>query len=600
MEKNRVSTAQMVCFTESELEEVKVVRADTSDQGSVLTLNRDYMKPVREYMESREAGRNGIIFMCPGLNKTQAAFLSAQAYMVIENADAQAEDSFEEMDSLEDDTELEDFFRDIGADDEDENIPADAKRDLLVIEYGAMFEQADNPNGDMVNMQKQQILRELTGKYDNALLVCSGNVDVDHFLYVYRTIPVQNKAICFWGKMDDFLLKRVTFELRTKPNQFVKLQNPTKQEYLEMLQQYLEKNGYPADKNAEALLQMLMDYRKDLFTEQDIYDHVGKRIRQKNADSGKLDLSDFAFTYSGKKEKPAIEQLEELIGLDAVKEQVKRAVVSQVLSDRSGFPVYGHMIFAGRPGTAKTTCARLYNNILAEQNISNGCFIEAGRADLIGSFLGETAPKIRKLFERADGGMIFIDEAGFLRKGYGREDMYVREAVTELVRNLENNPQTRVVFATYPEYAKEVLESDPGFSSRLKVLQFPSYSEEELLQILFKMTEDRRAVIEDSQKEAVGEAVLDYLRPMMDHSTFGNGREVRKILETALEEYGLEFFFGKKGKQPGRNKRIVLTAEHFKKAIAHIQSSRDALEDKQEKQRPIGFALPVVKEGMRV
>lgn len=586
MEKSKVSTAQMISFTESELEEVKIVRADTSNHGSSLTLNREYMKPVRDYIESREAERNGIVFICPGLSKIQAEFLSAQAYMVIEGVEAN-----EEEDSTEDDIELDDFFETFGDD-----ITVDSNRDLLVIEYGELFERADNPNEEMVNMQKHQILWELAGAYKNVLLVCQGNVDVDHFLYVYRTIPVENKAICFWGKMDDFLLKRATFELKTNPNQLVKLQNPKKSEYLEMLQEYLERNGYPVDRNAEVLLQMLMDYRKDLFTEQDIYDHVGRRI-QRNANLRKLDLSDFAFTYSEKKEKPAIEQLEELIGLDLVKEQVKRAVVSQGLSECSGVPVYGHMIFVGRPGTAKTTCARLYNQILSEQNISNGRFIEAGRADLIGSFLGETAPKIRRLFERADGGMIFIDEAGFLRKGQGREDTYVREAVTELVRNLENNPQTKVVFATYPEYAKEVLEADPGLGSRLKVLQFPSYSEEELLQILFKMTEDRNAVIDKTQKKAVEEATLDYLRPMMDSDNFGNGREIRKLLETALEEYGLEFFFEKNGKQKERNKRIVLTAEHFKKAIVHIQSNKEVME---KKHRSIGFVLPVVKAGMRV
>ncbi len=607
MKEKMVSTAQNVILRESGLEEVKIVDAEASDGGAVYTLGREYMKPVREFVEGNKAEGNGVVFMCPKQNKKQAAFLASQAYMLMEKGGTLAEEDLDETD----DFEWDDYFStDDGDEEEDGEMPKNPQRDLLVIEYAALFEKAKDSGNEMVIMQKQQLFQKLSEKYQNALFICEGNLDIDHFLYIYRTIHMKNKAICFYGQIDEFLVKRVTFELKTNRKQLLTLKKPTNQEYLVMLQQYIEENGYPAKKIAAPLLKRLMNYRKDFFTEQDIYDHVGMALQQKKT-AGALDLSDFAFAFSEKKEKTAEEELEELIGLEGVKEQVKRTVVSQVISESSGIPVYGHMIFAGRPGTAKTTCARLYNSILAEHSLSNGRFIEAGRADIIGSYLGETAPKVKRLFERGDGGVIFIDEAGFLKRTEGREDLYVREAVTELVRNLENNPQTRVIFATYPEYAKDLLDADPGFASRLKVLQFPSYSKKELLEILYKMLKDRKAVIEESQKTAVEEEVLSYLGPMMDQDNFGNGREVRKLIETVLEEYGMDLFYGNSNKKflmeeseemtklPGKKGKIILTAEHFKRAAAHIKDSKEALEKEKKQHRPIGFAMPV-REGMKV
>ena len=156
-----------------------------------------------------------------------------------------------------------------------------------------------------------------------------------------------------------------------------------------------------------------------------------------------------------------------------------------------------------------------------------------------------------------------------------------------------------------------MLDADPGFASRLKVLQFPSYSKKELLEILYKMLKDRKAVIEESQKTAVEEEVLSYLGPMMDQDNFGNGREVRKLIETVLEEYGMDLFYGKSNKKffmeeseemtklPGKKGKIILTAEHFKRAAAHIKDSKEALEKEKKQHRPIGFAMPV-REGMKV
>lgn len=170
--------------------------------------------------------------------------------------------------------------------------------------------------------------------------------------------------------------------------------------------------------------------------------------------------------------------------------------------------------------------------------------------------------KIEKLFSKADGGVIFIDEAGFLND---KSDAFVCEAVIELVRYMEKNPQTVVIFATYSEEADKLLEVDPGFKSRIEeVVHFSDYSVEELYQILKKHAEDARVEL----SEEVKPVVCAYFRQRRKKKNFGNGREVRRMLEQAMEEYAVEcvdegVFFRK-------NEKVRLEKRHFEQAVKRI------------------------------
>ena len=123
------------------------------------------------------------------------------------------------------------------------------------------------------------------------------------------------------------------------------------------------------------------------------------------------------------------------------------------------------------------------------------------------------------------------------------------------------------------------------------------------MRILYKMAEDRKILIEPSQRKGVERAVRSYLRPMMDCDDFGNGREIRKIMETALEECGMMLLYRQSGQMApwevaGQlsglregNNGIVLTAEHFEKAAAHLNGSKASLGRWKKQCRQIGFAL---------
>ena len=153
MEENMVSTAQNVILRESGLEEVKIVDAEASDGGSIYTLGREYMKPVKEFVEGSKAEANGVVFMCPKLNKKQAAFLASQAYMLIEKGTFEAGEDGDASD----DFEWDDYFSTDDEDaEEDGEMPKNPQRDLLVIEYAALFEKSKDSSNELAIMQRQQ------------------------------------------------------------------------------------------------------------------------------------------------------------------------------------------------------------------------------------------------------------------------------------------------------------------------------------------------------------------------------------------------------------------------------------------------------------
>ena len=143
-----------------------------------------------------------------------------------------------------------------------------------------------------------------------------------------------------------------------------------------------------------------------------------------------------------------------------------------------------HMVFTGNPGTAKTTVARLFARIMKENNLlETGEFIEVGRADLVGKFVGWTASLIKKRFSEAKGGVLFIDEAYSLVDD--RSGSFGDEAINTIVQEMENNRENVIViFAGYPDRMKEFIDRNPGLSSRIAFhVSFPDYSTPELCDI---------------------------------------------------------------------------------------------------------------------
>lgn len=199
------------------------------------------------------------------------------------------------------------------------------------------------------------------------------------------------------------------------------------------------------------------------------------------------------------------------------------------------------MVFTGNPGTAKTSVARLFAEIMKDEKVlSTGSFVEVGRADLVGDHVGSTAPMVKGKFKEAQGGVLFIDEAYSLCDSY--ENGFGDEAINTLVQEMENHREdVLVIFAGYTDPMRQLLDRNPGMLSRIAFqVEFEDYSTDELCDITKLMVSQKRMKITDEAMNKLRHN-FDIVR---EESDYGNGRFVRKTLEEAemnLAERILQF-----------------------------------------------------------
>jgi probable Rubsico expression protein CbbX len=244
-----------------------------------------------------------------------------------------------------------------------------------------------------------------------------------------------------------------------------------------------------------------------------------------------------------------IAQLEEdLVGLAPVKARIKEIaalLLVQRLRKNLGLGMKSttvglHMSFTGSPGTGKTEVANRMADILFKLGyIRKGHLITVTRDDLVGQYIGHTAPKTKEVLKRAMGGVLFIDEAYYLYKPDNERD-YGAEAIEILLQVMENQRDDLVViFAGYKDRMDGFYESNPGLSSRVaNHIDFPDYTPEELIQIA-------RLILEEQQyrmNEEAEFALLEYIRKRKDLPLFANARTISNAIDTARMRHANRMF----------------------------------------------------------
>ncbi|HLL32496.1 MAG TPA: right-handed parallel beta-helix repeat-containing protein [Streptomyces sp.] len=239
--------------------------------------------------------------------------------------------------------------------------------------------------------------------------------------------------------------------------------------------------------------------------------------------------------------KDVLGELDALVGLESVKREV-RALTDMIEVGRrrqqaglKAASVKRHLVFTGSPGTGKTTVARLYGEILASLGVlEKGHLVEVSRVDLVGEHIGSTAIRTQEAFERARGGVLFIDEAYALSPEDAGRD-FGKEAIDTLVKLMEDHRDAVVVIvAGYTAEMERFLSVNPGVASRFsRTITFGDYGPEELLRIVEQQAEEH----EYRLAPGAAEALLKYFTAIPKGPTFGNGRTARQTFEAMVERH---------------------------------------------------------------
>jgi SpoVK/Ycf46/Vps4 family AAA+-type ATPase len=277
-----------------------------------------------------------------------------------------------------------------------------------------------------------------------------------------------------------------------------------------------------------------------------------------------------------------MEKLNALIGLKDIKRQVTNHAnyikFLQLRKDK-GYEekeaINVHSVFIGNPGTGKTTVATMMGMLYKKMGLlTKGHVHEVDRVDLVGEYIGQTAPKVKEAIEKARGGVLFIDEAYALARSNEDTKDFGREVIEILVKEMSNGQgDMAVIVAGYPKEMKQFLDSNPGLKSRFKLnFEFSDYLPQELAQIAEYAAVHKEVKLTTEAKVQIDEIIIDAYRKR--DRTFGNARFVFDLIEKAKINLGL---------------RIMATPEpkEIEKEILAIIEPKDVLSIRTPKKREL-------------
>lgn len=262
-----------------------------------------------------------------------------------------------------------------------------------------------------------------------------------------------------------------------------------------------------------------------------------------------------------------LSDLNELIGLKNVKTKVNDLIAYQKVQQMrktKGLPSTKntlHLAFMGKPGTGKTTVARIVGRIYKQIGLlTKGHFIEVSRTDLIAGYQGQTALKVKKVIEKAKGGVLFIDEAYSITEN-DQSDSYGRECLTELTKALEDYREDLVVIvAGYTNPMNKFFDSNPGLKSRFNTfIEFEDYTDIELEDILLMMCNRNEYVLSEEAKTKIKTAFKELVETKDE--SFANGRLVRNIYDELVMNHAKRVV---NMEDPSREELSIIEAIDFK------------------------------------
>ncbi len=238
-------------------------------------------------------------------------------------------------------------------------------------------------------------------------------------------------------------------------------------------------------------------------------------------------------------EKDPMEELDQLIGLESIKSDVKELMdfvkIQKMRKDQGlkSVPVSLHLVFTGNPGTGKTTVARIIGRLYKQIGVlSKGQLVETDRSGLVAGFVGQTALKTQEKIKAAMGGVLFIDEAYALTSN--EQDTFGQESVDTILKAMEDHRDDLVVIvAGYTAPMEKFINSNPGLKSRFnKYIEFPDYTTDELEQIFYMNCKKYDYVVEEEVKHQIRSLIV--LRKLQQLENFANAREVRNMFEEII------------------------------------------------------------------